>query len=76
MQLFLQLFLIHQTGIVHGDISPCNILYDGEWKIIDFNRASPVGTLWKKLMGTPGIHIWFGNSLFKNDLIALCMTIS
>lgn len=50
----LGLAFAHATGIVHGDVSPSNMLLDrdGTTKLIDFGLARPTGT--PGVSGTPG----------------------
>ncbi len=47
---------MHGRGYVHADIKPTNILVtdDGVVKIIDLGQACPVGTVKKRIQGTPG----------------------
>jgi serine/threonine-protein kinase len=47
---------IHKRGFVHADIKPNNILVDesGLVKIIDLGQACAIGTVKKRIQGTPG----------------------
>ena len=47
---------IHMRGFVHADIKPNNILIDdhGVVKIIDLGQACAIGTVKKRIQGTPG----------------------
>jgi eukaryotic-like serine/threonine-protein kinase len=47
---------MHGRGYVHADIKPSNILVNdrGEVKIIDLGQACPIGTVKKRIQGTPG----------------------
>ncbi len=47
---------IHSRGFVHADIKPNNILIDenGVVKIIDLGQACAIGTVKKRIQGTPG----------------------
>ena len=47
---------MHKRGFVHADIKPANILVteDSKAKIIDLGQACPVGTVKKRIQGTPG----------------------
>ncbi len=47
---------IHERGFVHADIKPNNILVDedGGVKIIDLGQACAIGTVKKRIQGTPG----------------------
>lgn len=47
---------IHERGFVHADIKPNNILVDedGSVKIIDLGQACAIGTVKKRIQGTPG----------------------
>jgi serine/threonine-protein kinase len=47
---------IHTKGFVHADIKPNNILIDenGKVKIIDLGQACAIGTIKKRIQGTPG----------------------
>jgi serine/threonine-protein kinase len=49
------LHAMHQQGIVHCDLKPNNILVtsDGGVKIIDLGQACPIGTVKKRIQGTP-----------------------
>lgn len=47
---------MHGRGFVHADIKPNNVLItdDGEVKIIDLGQACAIGTIKKRIQGTPG----------------------
>jgi len=47
---------MHSRGFVHADIKPTNILVtdEGVVKIIDLGQACPIGTVKKRIQGTPG----------------------
>lgn len=47
---------MHDQGFVHADMKPSNVLvmHDGDVKIIDLGQACPVGTVKKRIQGTPG----------------------
>jgi serine/threonine-protein kinase len=47
---------IHKKGFVHADIKPNNILIDenDKVKIIDLGQACAIGTVKKRIQGTPG----------------------
>lgn len=47
---------MHGRGFVHADIKPSNILVteEDEVKIIDLGQGCPVGTVKKRIQGTPG----------------------
>jgi eukaryotic-like serine/threonine-protein kinase len=47
---------MHGRGYVHADIKPSNILVNdrSEVKIIDLGQACPIGTVKKRIQGTPG----------------------
>jgi eukaryotic-like serine/threonine-protein kinase len=47
---------MHGRGFVHADIKPSNILITekNEVKIIDLGQAVPIGTVKKRIQGTPG----------------------
>jgi serine/threonine-protein kinase len=47
---------MHSRGFVHADIKPTNILVtdEGIVKIIDLGQACPIGTVKKRIQGTPG----------------------
>jgi len=50
------LHALHQMGYVHADIKPNNILVnadDGSVKIIDFGHSCRIGTVKKRIQGTP-----------------------
>lgn len=47
---------MHDTGYVHADLKPTNILVteEGDVKLIDLGQACPIGTVKKRIQGTPG----------------------
>ncbi len=47
---------MHSRGFVHADVKPNNILVtdDDQVKIIDLGQACPIGTVKKRIQGTPG----------------------
>jgi len=47
---------MHGRGFVHADMKPSNVLLTdtGEVKIIDLGQACPIGTIKKRIQGTPG----------------------
>lgn len=47
---------MHSRGFVHADIKPTNILVteENEVKVIDLGQACPIGTIKKRIQGTPG----------------------
>lgn len=47
---------MHDRGFVHADIKPNNVLVDenGQVKIIDLGQACAIGTVKKRIQGTPG----------------------
>ncbi|HIO19491.1 MAG TPA: serine/threonine protein kinase, partial [Phycisphaerales bacterium] len=47
---------MHSRGFVHADIKPNNVLVDedGNVKIIDLGQACAIGTVKKRIQGTPG----------------------
>ncbi len=47
---------MHDVGYVHADIKPNNILVseEGKVKIVDLGQACPIGTVKKRIQGTPG----------------------
>lgn len=47
---------MHGRGYVHADMKPNNVLVDEERKvkIIDLGQACPIGTIKKRIQGTPG----------------------
>jgi len=47
---------MHGRGFVHADIKPSNVLVtdEDEVKIIDLGQGCPVGTVKKRIQGTPG----------------------
>jgi serine/threonine-protein kinase len=47
---------MHERGYVHADMKPTNVLITeaGEVKVIDLGQACPVGTVKKRIQGTPG----------------------
>lgn len=47
---------MHNRGFIHADIKPSNILIseDAQVKIIDLGQGCPIGTVKKRIQGTPG----------------------
>jgi serine/threonine-protein kinase len=47
---------MHKRGYVHADIKPSNVLVadDDQVKIIDLGQGCPIGTVKKRIQGTPG----------------------
>ncbi|MFO0827736.1 MAG: serine/threonine-protein kinase [Phycisphaerales bacterium] len=47
---------MHEKGYVHADIKPTNVMVtdDGTVKIIDLGQACAIGTVKKRIQGTPG----------------------
>ena len=47
---------MHGRGFVHADIKPSNVLVtdEDEVKIIDLGQGCPIGTVKKRIQGTPG----------------------
>jgi serine/threonine protein kinase len=47
---------MHERGFVHADLKPTNIMVNdrGEVKLIDLGQACEVGTVKKRIQGTPG----------------------
>lgn len=47
---------MHERGFVHADLKPTNIMVDerGRAKLIDLGQAAPIGTVKKRIQGTPG----------------------
>lgn len=47
---------MHERGFVHADLKPTNIMVDDEGlvKLIDLGQACEVGTIKKRIQGTPG----------------------
>src|SRR5262245_2479908 len=47
---------MHGRGFVHADIKPSNIMVteDDQVKIIDLGQGCPIGTVKKRIQGTPG----------------------
>jgi len=47
---------MHARGFVHGDMKPINVLVaeDGTVKVIDLGQACEIGTIKKRIQGTPG----------------------
>ncbi|MGI9013951.1 MAG: serine/threonine-protein kinase [Phycisphaerales bacterium] len=47
---------MHDRGYVHADIKPSNVLVSekGDVKIIDLGQSCPIGTVKKRIQGTPG----------------------
>ena len=47
---------MHQRGFVHADMKPTNVmlLSEGSVKVIDLGQACTVGTVKKRIQGTPG----------------------
>jgi serine/threonine protein kinase len=49
------LYHMHDRGFVHADMKPTNVMVaDGLVKIIDLGQACPIGTVKKRIQGTPG----------------------
>ncbi|MDZ4755581.1 MAG: serine/threonine-protein kinase [Phycisphaerae bacterium] len=46
---------MHERGFVHADMKPTNVMIaEGIVKIIDLGQACPIGTVKKRIQGTPG----------------------
>jgi len=47
---------MHEKGFVHADMKPTNVLItdDDRVKVIDLGQACPIGTIKKRIQGTPG----------------------
>jgi serine/threonine-protein kinase len=47
---------MHEKGFVHADMKPTNVLImeDEHVKVIDLGQACPIGTIKKRIQGTPG----------------------
>ncbi|MCP4758830.1 MAG: serine/threonine protein kinase [Planctomycetes bacterium] len=47
---------MHERGFVHADMKPTNVLIteEGQVKVIDLGQACPIGTIKKRIQGTPG----------------------
>ncbi|MCZ6837470.1 MAG: serine/threonine-protein kinase [Planctomycetota bacterium] len=47
---------MHSRGYIHADIKPSNVLVSetGKVKIIDLGQGCPIGTVKKRIQGTPG----------------------
>ncbi len=47
---------MHERGFVHADLKPTNIMVNdrGQVKLIDLGQAAPIGTVKKRIQGTPG----------------------
>ena len=47
---------MHSRGFVHADMKPSNLLVteEGEVKVIDLGQACTIGTIKKRIQGTPG----------------------
>lgn len=47
---------MHKKGFVHADMKPTNVLIteDNQVKVIDLGQACPIGTIKKRIQGTPG----------------------
>lgn len=47
---------MHEKGFVHADMKPTNVLIteDNQVKVIDLGQACPIGTVKKRIQGTPG----------------------
>jgi eukaryotic-like serine/threonine-protein kinase len=46
---------MHERGFVHADMKPTNVMVaDGLVKVIDLGQACPIGTVKKRIQGTPG----------------------
>lgn len=47
---------MHERGFVHADMKPTNVMVtdEREVKIIDLGQACPIGTVKKRIQGTPG----------------------
>ncbi len=46
---------MHEKGFVHADMKPTNVLVaDGAVKVIDLGQACAIGTIKKRIQGTPG----------------------
>lgn len=60
VEIFLQvaegLLHMHQRGFVHADLKPNNLLANenGQVKIIDLGQGCKIGTIKKRIQGTPG----------------------
>lgn len=60
LEIFLQiadaLGHMHTKGFVHADMKPTNVLIteSGKTKVIDLGQACPIGTVKKRIQGTPG----------------------
>jgi serine/threonine-protein kinase len=46
---------MHERGFVHADMKPTNVMVsDGTVKVIDLGQACSIGTVKKRIQGTPG----------------------